>query len=507
MQDLNSHDLYEITLQELQLYLSFLKFSSVEYVKFCVDRINKVNPYLEAVIETNPDAMVIAEKLDGERKNGVFRGQLHGIPVLVKDNIATNDSMQTTAGSWSLLGSTVLKDAFVVSRLREAGAVILGHANMSEWSSVRSKEYSTGYSPRGGQTRNPFKLSASPFGSSSGSAVAVSANLVPLALGTETDTSIIGPASINGVVGLKPTVGLTSRSGIIPISRNLDTVGCFGRTVADVAYGLDAIAESDKEDQATCVAPRPGKGSYGKCLTSCKKAAERVFKIIVEAGAEIAETDFPCAEERIASNGIWDWELGEPQQSEFTVVKVDAYDGINHYLSQLKNTEVKSVEDVIAYNERNRGSEGAWPGDHQAWPSGQDNLREIVNHAGKEDETYRTALDYIHQKTRAEGIDGALKHTNENGEVLEFEALLLCDRNGAGQQLAAQAGYPIICIPIGLDDSGMPVSLSLQHSAWKEEQLIKWASAIEDLIHERFGWRPCPEYKDHMSKNIPINRI
>lgn len=218
---LQGHDVSEVTIRQLQEHFASGHFSSLNYVDYCLDLIRIQNPYLEAVIELNPDARTIAKKLDDERVIGCKRGPLHGIPVLLKDNIATKDAMQTTAGSWSLLGSVVSKDAFVVSRLRDAGAIIIGKANMSEWASVRSKKYSTGFSPRGGQTRNPFDLRKSPFGSSSGSAVAVSANLVPVSFGTETDTSIIGPASANGVVGFKPTVGLTSRSGVIPISHNM----------------------------------------------------------------------------------------------------------------------------------------------------------------------------------------------------------------------------------------------------------------------------------------------
>lgn len=218
---LYGHDVSEVTIRQLQKHFDLDHFSAVEYVEYCLDLIRICNPYLEAVIETNQDAPTIAKNLDDERLAGCSRGPLHGIPLLLKDNIATKDAMQTTAGSWSLLGSTVSEDAFIVSKLRQAGAIILGKANMSEWASVRSKTYSTGFSPRGGQVRNPFDLHKSPFGSSSGSAVAISANLVPVSLGTETDTSIIGPASANGVVGFKPTVGLTSRRGVIPISHNM----------------------------------------------------------------------------------------------------------------------------------------------------------------------------------------------------------------------------------------------------------------------------------------------
>ena len=262
--------------------------------------------------------------------------------------MATKDKMQTTAGSWALLGNIVPRDAHIVMQLRKAGAVIIGHANMSEWSSVRSKKYSTGYSPRGGQTRNPFDLSSSPcklclsprccqilthriqVGSSSGSAVAVSANLVPLSFGVETDTSIIGPAGVNGIVGIKPTVGLTSRKGIIPISEHMDSVGSLGRTVADAVHGLNVIAGSDNRDGYTLSSSRVQEEDYTKFISSktvlqgarfglpwkrCwelasqshKKLASRVFEAISAAGGEILQTEFPCAEERIPVDGRWDW--------------------------------------------------------------------------------------------------------------------------------------------------------------------------------------------------------
>lgn len=507
---LKSLNLYEVTIEDLQAALSDGSLTSVEYVRFCLDRICAVDPYLESVIEVNPEALDIAACLDDERRRGTVRGVLHGVPVLVKDNMATKDKMQTTAGSWALLGSVVPRDAHVVTQLRKAGAIIIGHANMSEWASVRSKKYSTGYSPRGGQVRNPYDLSSSPFGSSSGSAVAVSANLVPLSFGTETDTSIIGPAGINGIVGMKPTVGLTSRGGVIPISENLDTVGSLGRIVADAVHGLNAIASSDNQDKSTLSSSRAQEEDYTKFLSSksvlkgakfglpwkrCwefvpqshKDSASRVFDAIAAAGGEILHTEFPCAEERIPEDGTWNWEFGKTSQAEFTVVKVDAYNGINAYLSQLSGTRMKTIEDIVKYNAENSGSEGANPGDHSAFPSGQDNFREIVQTQGIKDENYHNALSYIQKKSRKEGIDAALKHVTEDGQTIEFDALLLCDRKGVGQQMAAQAGYPIICIPIGLDAFGIPVSLSLLHSAWKEGPLIKWASAIEDLLNENLG--------------------
>ena len=244
--------------------------------------------------------------------------------------MATKDRMQTTAGSWALLGNTVPRDAHVVQRLRDAGAVILGRANMSEWASVRSNKYSTGYSPRGDQTRNPYDLTRSPKGSSSGSAVAVSANVVPVAYGTETDTSVIGPAQVAGIVGIKPTVGLTSRSGVVPISMNMDTVGCFGRNVADAVHALNVIAGEDTRDPATVNPARPHCADYTRYLSdrlslngatfglpmkrcwemiepSHKAIANRVLDAMKEAGATVLPTDFPSWRDRIPEHGNWDW--------------------------------------------------------------------------------------------------------------------------------------------------------------------------------------------------------
>jgi amidase len=513
---LNGHDLFEITVRGLSWCFQHDSFTSADYVDFCLRRIHKTNPYLEAVIETNPDASNIARDLDRQRKHGQV-GPLHGIPVLVKDNIATADAMQTTAGSWALLGSVVPGDATVVGLLRKAGAVIIGHANMSEWASCRSKSYSTGYSPRGGQVRNPYDLSRTPFGSSSGSAVAVAANLVPLALGTETDTSIIGPASINGVVGFKPTVGLTSRTGVIPISENMDSVGTFGRTVADAVTALDVIAVEDPSDRFTMAPDRPAgpliqhlssykvlqgarfgrphKRCWELVPDACKAVASNVFAALEEAGAEIIDVDLPSIEERVAADGMWDWEHGDEDKREWTVAKADSYNGINAYLAALGNTAIKSVEDIVTYNEANRGTEGAEPGNVTAFPTGHDNLVEIVQSEGRQDDIYQSALQHIQRQTREYGLDAALE---------DVDALLFCDRRGVGQQYAAQAGYPIICMPIGIDVDGLPVSLSVQHRAWREADLVKWASAIEDLLKRQTGGRPTPTFRNHLAKNIPI---
>lgn len=304
---------------------------------------------MECVIETNPDALDIAAALDKERKDGKARGPLHGIPVLVKDvspntnlnegqhesantiqNMATADRMETTGGSWALLGCKVPKDAHIVHLLRKAGAVILGKTNLDEWAGMRSHDYSVGWSARGGQCRNAYSLNRSPGGSSSGSAVAVTANLVPLSFGTETDCSIISPGMLNGVVAIKPTVGLTSRGGVIPISETQDSTGPFGRTVADCARALDVIAGPDPDDKFSTVPDRRQASSYTDCLTDFKalkgakfglpmkrfwdaapepqrRVVEYALRQMRRAGAEIFEVDLPCAEERLSENGEWDW--------------------------------------------------------------------------------------------------------------------------------------------------------------------------------------------------------
>ncbi|KAL8701884.1 MAG: hypothetical protein Q9201_004670 [Fulgogasparrea decipioides] len=306
----------------------------------------------------------------------------------------------------------------------------------------------------------------------------------------------------------------------------MDTVGSFGRTVADAVSGLNVIVGQDDRDALTFASERDKKdysrfiksrnslqgAKFGLPRKRCwdlvdedqKTVALKLFNAITDAGATIVDTNFPCAEDRIPSDGEWDWEFGEPNQSEFTIVKVEAYNAINTYLSGLSDTSIQTLDDVISYNDRNSGTEGPNRGDTAGFASGQDNLREIAATRGEKDKTYQEALEYIQNTSRKKGIDAALKPVNRDNETIELDALLICDRKGAGQMLAAQAGYPIISIPIGVDATGLPVGLSIHHRARKEAELIKWASAIEDLVHHMDGWRPTPEYKEFMSKNIPV---
>jgi amidase len=552
---LNGHNLFEVTLSELQHFYSINAFTVKEYTQFCLDCIQKTNIYLEAVIEINPDALSIAEKLDLERTHGQGRriGSLWGVPVLVKDSMATKDKMQTCAGSWALLGSVVPKDAFIVSRLQQAGAIILGKTNLDEWAGMRCKEsYSVGYSARGGQCRNPYRLSRSPEGSSSGSAVSVSANVVPVAFGTETDTSIIGPALVNGVVGIKPTVGLTSRAGIVPISSTQDSIGPYGRTVADAAAALDVIAGEDPDDIFTLVPDRKQPSSYLDCLADRhalkgskfglpmkrfwdvapvpqRHVVEHLISLLKTAGAEIVEVDLPCAEERIHPDGHWDWarySQSHPERSELTVSKVQTYSLMKQYLSNLSNTPMRSLEDICRFNDENTGSEGGLRGTHPAFPTGQDLFWECVQTQGIEDDTYKSALKWIRKQTRERGIDAALRHQATSSSKEEYlDALLFCDIKMGGTCIAAQAGYPVLALPVGLDPDGMPVGTTLIHTAWQEGLLIKWASAIEDLMrhhcemtrstwelggidqslneHECWGRTP-PVFKEHLRKNVPV---
>ncbi|KAE8453926.1 hypothetical protein EG329_007702 [Mollisiaceae sp. DMI_Dod_QoI] len=441
--------------------------------------------------------------------------------------------MQTTSGSWALLGSIVPRDAFVVRKLREAGAVLVGHAAMSEWADIRSTVYSEGYSPRGGQCRSPYNLTVNPGGSSSGSGVAVTANMVTFSLGTETDGSIISPADRNALVGLKPTVGLTSRDGTIPESHNQDTVGCLAKTVRDAAYCLDAIYGPDIRDNYTLVQKTPANG-YAPFLTTALALKKATFGIpwvsfwqyaspfqqshlmnflslIQAAGATIINsTELPSHAQVVPPYG-WDWDYGSvrgyPNESEYSVVKVDFYNDIKKYLTELNNTDIRSLEDIVEYNVRNVGSEGGFPNVHPAFPSGQDGFQASLATKGIMDETYWQALSFIHRTSREEGIDAAL-HNNGN----RLDALIVPSDVSQSCGIAAQAGYPMITLPAGINEnSGMPFGLGLMGTAWSEGNLLKWASAIEDAakgtVFERQSEWMRPRWWGYRRKNVPVENF
>ncbi|KAK2808642.1 hypothetical protein FQN50_004506 [Emmonsiellopsis sp. PD_5] len=484
-------DIEHLSILQLQQYLSERTFSSRDLAECYLERIQRLNGLLKAVIQVNPDALSIAERLDRERERGEVRGPLHGIPFLVKDvitlslllskvfrrlhgysvakhNMATKDSMHTTAGSKMLVGAKVSEDAHVVKLLREAGGVLLGHTNLSEWASMRSSYYSEGYSSRGGQCRNPFNLAEHPGGSSCGSAVAVATNMCAFSLGTETDGSIMFPADRNGVVGIKPTVGVTSTRGVIPESSSLDSVGAFGKSVLDVALGLDGITGAVQSGDASSARNH----TYASFVTTKEALRDARFGLpwkrvwetakvqdtkrgkynalmdviqrIRQAGAEVIQwTDFPSAEQIIPPTS-WDWDYpskeGHPEQSEFTVIKTDFYNDIQTYLSSLTTNpnNISSLEDIVSWNARHAEAEGGEPCVHPAWPTGQDTFEQSLASKGVMDDTYHHALQYIRRKSREEGIDAAL--SMPDGSHLDGLLVPIQADSGLSSQVAAKAG-------------------------------------------------------------------
>ncbi|KAM3164064.1 Amidase domain-containing protein [Lachancea thermotolerans] len=514
------------TIDQLQDYLNKGSLTSQDLVRCYIERVFQVNPYVNSILQLNPDALKIAKEMDEERSQGLVRGPLHGIPFLVKDNYATKDKMETTCGSWSLLGSVVPRDAFVVAKLRDAGAVLLGHTTLSEWADMRSSCYSEGYSARGGQARCPFNLTVNPGGSSSGSAAAVAANMITFSLGTETDGSIIDPAMRNGIVGFKPTVGLTSRAGVVPESEHQDSTGPMARTVRDAVYAFQYMWGVDERDVYTLnqTGHVPQDGDYVEFLSDKKslKGARfgipwnklwtlakkdeiprllEVIKMIEDAGATIYNnTDFKNLDV-ISSNG-WDWAMGPANESEFTVIKVDFYNNIKTYLSELENTEIRSLEDIVEYNNKYYGTEGGTENTHPAFKSGQDSFMESLSWGGARNETYWQAVEFVQKTSRDEGIDYALNYTDpESGENFKLDGLLVPSGLSITYQQAAKAGYPMITLPVGVKESnGRPFGLGIMQSAWEEPKLIKYGSAIEDLLQ----YQPKPRFYDYLAKNVPV---
>lgn len=533
--------LEEATIDQMQEAMSNGTLTSQQLVTCYIARTYQTNSYINTLLQLNPDALAIAAAMDAERSAGTVRGPLHGIPFTVKDNIATSDSLETTAGSWALLGSIVPRDAHVVARLREAGAVLLGKATLSEWADMRSNSYSEGYSARGGQCRSPYNLTVTPGGSSSGSASGVAANAVAFSLGTETDGSVINPAERNGVVGFKPTVGLTSRAGVVPESEHQDTVGTFGRTVRDATYALDAIYGVDGRDNYTeAQESRTPEGGYAQFLADKSSLDGAVFglpwnsfwvyadeeqqqilleiiSLVESAGATIInETEILDYEVLVSSDG-WDWAWGTtrgyPNESEYTVVAVDFYNNINTYLSELTNTDIRTLEDIVQYNYDNDGTEGGYEypdqGGVPAFASGQDGFLASLATKGIKNETYWQALDFCQGKTRG-GIDWALAG---GGHALpanktKLDGLLVPPDVGQTYQIAAQAGYPMITLPAGVHSDGeMPFGLAIMQTAWAEAELVRWGSAIEDLQLTTEGFpykRTLPKWGSYLVRNVPI---
>ncbi|KAA8650246.1 hypothetical protein EYZ11_003836 [Aspergillus tanneri] len=526
----NGFKLEEASIDAIQEQLAGGHLTSVQLLQCYLERVYQTDPYLRAILQINPDAFRIAEALDAERAAGRVRGPLHGIPFIVKDNIASKDRMETTAGSWALLGSVVPRDSHVVHKLRTAGALLMGKAALSEWADMRSNNYSEGFTPRGGQCRSAYNLTVNPGGSSSGSGVAVGANLVPFALGTETDGSVINPAQRNSIVGIKPTVGLTSRAGVVPESTHQDTVGTFGKTVRDAVYALDAIYGVDRHDNYTSaqcgLTPKGGYAPYLSDMSALKGAVfglpwesfwslgdpEQISQLlelvdlIKAAGATVINgTEIPHYKTIVSPDGFnWDYGTtrGFPNESEYTYIKVDFYNNLKDYLAEVQNTNIKSVEDLVQYNIDNYGSEGGYPGIHPAFGSGQDGLVASLESKGIMDETYFQALEFCRRTTREEGIDAALKYKNQT-----LDGLLVPPDVAQSIQIAAQAGYPVITVPAGVGrESGMPYGLAIMNTAFSEPKLITYASAIEDLQKStKTKWqRSLPEWRGYLTRNLPV---
>lgn len=437
---------------------------------------------LNAVVERNPDALSIASALDNERAQGRVRGPLHGVPVLLKENIDTGDRMRTTAGSLALLDAPLPDDAFFVHRLRAAGVVVLGKTNLSEWANFRSTRATSGWSARGGQTRNPFDPRRNPCGSSAGSAVAVATGMVPLAVGTETNGSITCPASANGVVGIKPTLGLVSRDGIVPIAISQDTAGPLARSVADAALLLQAMAGWDESDPAA----QPGRAipDFTAALDAGALAGARLGVLRDMTGFDAA-TDrlFEQALRKLRATGaeLVDVELRLPpgfDEDSDTVLLHEFHDGIGRYLVQ-RGAAITTLEGLIAFNREHA--------DREMPHFGQEIFEQAAATGGLDDPAYRTARARSRAAARAaideplatEGLDALIAPTMAPAWLTDYEQG--DDYRGAGVSAApAVAGYPHISVPMGLVD-GLPVGLSLLGAAWSDARLIGLAYAWERL--------------------------
>ncbi|MEE8477167.1 MAG: amidase, partial [Gemmatimonadales bacterium] len=456
-----------------------------------IDSLNFQGPELRAVIEINPDALTIADALDTERAGGTTRGPLHGIPILLKDNIATDDRMETTAGSFALIGSRPPADAFVAHRLRQAGAVLLGKANLSEWANFRSSRSSSGWSGRGGQCRNPYVLDRSPCGSSSGSAVAVAANLGAAAIGTETDGSVVCPSSACGIVGIKPTVGLVSRSRIVPISHSQDTAGPMARTVRDAALVLGAMVGVDADDEATAASRGKAHTDYTRFLDADGLGGARIG--VARDYLGFHDRVDVLMEEAIEAVGVAGAEVIDPVEittrrdigkHEYQVLLYEFKADLNAYLAALGGTmEARTLEQLIAYNEANRDREMPW--------FGQEEFEAAQEKGPLTEPEYLEALGTSRRLARAEGIDATMNRHRLDAIVAPTGGpawtidLVNGDHFGGGSSSAAAvAGYPNVTVPAGFVH-GLPVGISFFGRAWSEPVLLRVAYAFEQATQHR----------------------
>jgi amidase len=487
-------ELQEASIDILQQYMSTNKYTSKQITEIYLKRImnlDKKGPCVNSVIEINPDALAIAERMDMERKAGKVRSPMHGIPILIKDNIDTADKMSTSAGSLALADSKAFNDAFIVKRLRDAGAVLLGKTNLSEWANIRSSHSSSGWSGRGGQTHNPYVLDRNPCGSSSGSGAAVSANFCAIAIGTETDGSIVCPSSLNGVVGIKPTLGLWSRTGIIPISHSQDTAGPMARSVKDAAILLGLLAGTDPLDEATSASSQKAENDYTRFLNpeGLKSARigiarsffgfnskvddlmEHAIKIMKENGAEIID---PVEIKTIQNI----------EKPEFEVLLYELKTDLNKYLSGLRpEIKTRSLKDLIAFNENNKEKEMPW--------FGQETFIEAEKRGPLTDKVYLDALAASKKAAGEDGLEATLKEHKldaimapTGGPAYTTDWVNGDHFSGGSSTPSAVAGYPAITLPAGFIYE-LPVGITFMGAAWSEPTLIRIAFAFEQATKAR----------------------
>jgi amidase len=489
-------ELVEVTINGLQAKMKARQLTSRRLVEMYLERIKAIDDKTRSVLEINPDALAIADQLDKERRKGKVRSMLHGIPVLIKDNIDTADKMHTTAGSLALLDApTPKQDAAVAANLRKAGAVIMGKTNLSEWANFRGNSRgnrgTSGWSGRGGQTNNAYFLDQNPSGSSAGSGVAVSANLCAVAIGTETNGSIISPAVTNGIVGLKPTVGLVPRSGIIPISHTQDTAGPMTRNVSDAAILLGAIAGSDSRDPATVDADKKRAKDYTKFLDAGGLKGARLGVVVISprnaeaakaynayyrpfldkiaaAGATLVDVTFP--------------DYGPLSSDRTAILEYEFKADLNKYLAD-RGGQYTTLEQLIKFNEDNK--------DKELQVFGQEIFISSQKRGDLNDKAYLEAVEKVRRSVREDGIDGLLAKNNLDAFV--------GPTSGAAYSIAAVAGYPSITVPLGLRDipastnaQGTAIPASIQATgmlffgtAWSEPKLIKYAYSFEQMTKGR----------------------
>lgn len=493
--DVPPFELDETTVTELQAAMASGERTSRSITELYLGRIEALDgqgPELRSMIELNPDALELADELDAERAAGNVRGPLHGIPVAIKDNIDTHDGMTTTAGSLALEGSIPPEDSFLAAKLREAGAIILAKANMSEWAYFRGYRATSGWSARGGQCRNPYALNRNPCGSSSGSGVAVSANLVPLTIGTETGGSIMCPSSINGVVGIKPTVGLWSRSGVIPISHSQDSAGPMARTVRDAALLLGPLTGVDPRDEATEASVGNGFTDYTQFLDpdglrgarigvarSFTFQEPRVYDLFEDALAAMRDAGAVLVDPTNLDASAWN----DPQS--LVLLEYEFKHDLNAYLASLgPDAPVKTLADVIAFNEANADLEMPY--------FGQERLYDSQARGPLTDPEYLQAKQSVQRATREDGIDRLIHEYRLDAIVAPTRDIPWVTDHIAGDRIdggssagpAAIAGYPDISVPMGFV-SGLPVGLSFFGGAWTEPMLLRIAYAFEQATNHR----------------------